>query len=295
MGNPLYWCLVGITTAATAWTRPSLAFLEWLTVARVAWNGDLMNAQLTAELERMLFDDELQVGQTFRFLKQGIDSPKELVILGVGANTGVVGTNKVIIRSILENQIPKSSYIARYTFRVINRLRQNTTELSSETNEYLNELQAKLESHARSREGATHDLDAMNRGSDNLAKHASSLKNAVYVYTFPTYLHFGTIEDTDFTWFKIGTTSSGVWDRIVSQVRQTSMPEDPILIRVYHSERVSPQELEKKFHATLHAFRHERSAASRTRAGQEWFATTLEALDKVAELLDLQIESDFEF
>jgi hypothetical protein len=25
MGNPLYWCLVGITTAATAWNGSSLA------------------------------------------------------------------------------------------------------------------------------------------------------------------------------------------------------------------------------------------------------------------------------
>jgi hypothetical protein len=253
-----------------------------------------MTTDVAIELEKMLMEDELQVGQTFRYLKEGISSPKELVALGVGANTGVVGTNKAIIRSILESQIPNSSYIARYTYRVINRLRQNSEELSPETIEYLNALQGRLDSHARSREAAAHDIEAMNRGSDNLAKQVSSLVNAVYVYTFPTYLHFGTIEDSEFTWFKIGTTSAGVWDRIVSQVRQTSMPEDPILIRVYHSAKLSPQEIEKKFHATLEVFKHERSSASRSRAGKEWFATTPEALDKIAELLGLIIESDFE-
>jgi hypothetical protein len=253
-----------------------------------------MHANVTTELEKMLFDDELQVGQTFRYLNQGISSPKELVTLGVGANTGVVGTNKAIIRSILENQVPNSSYIARYTFRVVNRLRQNSPDLSPETNLYLDELQAKLDNHARSKEGAARDLEAMNRGSDNLARQANTLTNAVYVYTFPTYLHFGTIEDSDFTWFKIGTTSSGVWERIVSQVRQTSMPEDPILIRVYHSEKISPQEIERTFHSTLEVFRHERSSASRSRAGREWFATNIEALDKIAELLGLTVESDFE-
>ena len=48
--------------------------------------------------------------------------------------------------------------------------------------------------------------------------------------------------------------------------------------------------VEKKFHYTLERVGHERSAARRTKAGTEWFATTLEAIDALADLMELKIE-----
>jgi hypothetical protein len=48
--------------------------------------------------------------------------------------------------------------------------------------------------------------------------------------------------------------------------------------------------IEQKFHTTLDRVGHERSAARRTKAGKEWFASTLDAIDAIAELLDLEIE-----
>jgi hypothetical protein len=68
------------------------------------------------------------------------------------------------------------------------------------------------------------------------------------------------------------------------------MPEDPKLLRIYHKDDMNIEEVEKKFHQTLERVGHERSAARRTKAGTEWFATTLDAIDALAELMGLQIE-----
>jgi hypothetical protein len=68
------------------------------------------------------------------------------------------------------------------------------------------------------------------------------------------------------------------------------MPEDPKLLRIYHKENMNIDEIEKNFHTTLEAVGHERSAARRTKAGTEWFATTLEAVDAIAKLMALEIE-----
>ena len=135
-----------------------------------------------------------------------------------------------------------------------------------------------------------HDQETIEVQSAALAKKASTIQNGIYVYSFPTYLHFGTVEDHDVYWLKIGSTKNSVWQRIVEQNRQTSMPEDPKLLRIYHKEGMDIDEVEKKFHHTLDRVGHERSAARRTKAGTEWFATTLDAIDALAELIDLDIE-----
>lgn len=254
-----------------------------------------MKKTLSDEVRSLLFADEKQVGQTFRLMETGITLTKELVNAGVGGNNGVVNTNKQIIKAILEGTVPKSSIIATYTYRVINRLRSQNIDVSKETENYLDELTGALKRHAASREAVAHDTEVLVAGSEALAKRADQLENAVYVYSFPTYLHFGTIDDPEVKWLKIGSTKNAVWQRIVDQNRQTSMPEDPVLIRIYHSENMNVAEVENKFHQTLEKVGHERSSATRTRAGKEWFATTEEALDALAALMELKIESEFEF
>lgn len=253
------------------------------------------NGNLKHELEEFIAADELQVGRTFRAMKQGVTSNKELVEMGLGGNSGVVGINKQIIRAILNGEIPNSGNISRYAFRVVNRLKTCTPERSAELNNYLEQLLFSLSNRSQSTEGAAHDVEQILESSEKLARKASEINNAVYVYSFPTYLHYGTIEDPDYKWFKIGSTRNAVWQRIVDQSRQTSMPEDPVLIRIYHSETKPIAEIEARFHKTLERVGHERSSASRTRSGKEWFATTEDALDAIAELMELTIENDLEF
>lgn len=255
----------------------------------------MTNVDLKAELEALIAADDLQVGQTFQLMKQGVTSLKEFVALGVSGNTGRASSVRATIRSILDGEVPNSSSTAKATYRVINRLKANTPERSEELDAYLDDLQGRLDKHSKSAEAAAHDVEQIIESSEKLARRAKDIHTGVYVYSFPTYLHYGTIEDPDYKWFKIGSTRNAVWQRIVDQSRQTSMPEDPVLIRIYHSDIMSVEEIESKFHKTLERVGHERSSASRTRAGKEWFATTEDALDAIAELMNLQIESDFEF
>jgi hypothetical protein len=248
-----------------------------------------MSHFLKEQISELIGRDELLVGQTYRAILAGTNDPKALVEAGLGANVGVVSNNKAIIRSILENQVPASSNIARYTFRTINRLRAQGSSISPELEDYLASLQQKLDIVAKSSEAALHDAEEAAKGSASLAEKWGSTTEGVYVYSFPTYLKHGTDEDPELKWLKIGSTKNTIWRRIVDQSRQTSMPEDPVLLRIYQSNALSVEQLEFKFHYTLDKIGHSRSSAKATKAGKEWFATTIEALDALAELMNLDI------
>lgn len=248
---------------------------------------------VNAELDALLSSDDMQIGETHRLMKEGVISAKDLVASKAAANTGAVSNNKAIISSILNGTVPKGASIAKKTSRVVKRLLANGFPLSDETGNYLRSLIADLEKRSEAIEAVEHDQANLVKQSEILSEQVSHLKNAIYVYSFPTYLHYGTIEDPDLKWLKLGSTKNAVWQRILDQNRQTSMPEDPVLLRIYHSDGMDLSSIERKFHTTLEKVGHERSSATRTRAGTEWFATTEEALDALADLMGLQIEADF--
>lgn len=255
----------------------------------------MLSTEAREELERLIAADELQVGQTFRLMQQGVHALKDIVAHGAAGGEGVASTNRIILRSILDGTVPNSRGISKFTFRVVNRLRRNGPELTSELATYLDELQTRLDERSKSGEMLVEDVNQLLEASEKLAERTEDIKDAVYVYSFPTYLHYGTIEDPDYKWFKIGSTANAVWKRVVDQSRQTSMPEDPVVVRIYYSESLSSMEIERKFHRTLERVGHERSSASRTRAGKEWFATTEDALDAIAELMQLKVITEFDF
>lgn len=172
----------------------------------------------------------------------------------------------------------------------VGRIIKKNPSMSTPLKEYLTILKRTLEEHTTSLTAALHDFENIDRQSEVLARQAAAIQHGIYVYSFPTYLHFGTIEDQALYWVKIGSTRNSVWQRIVEQNRQTSMPEDPKLLRIYHKVDMNIDEIERNFHTTLEAVGHERSAARRTKAGTEWFATTLEAVDALANLMGLEIE-----
>jgi phosphoglycerate-specific signal transduction histidine kinase len=254
-----------------------------------------MNEPLIEELSNLLNHDDLQVGQTYRLIQDGISKSKEIVARGVGANPAVVDINKQIIRAILERKLPSSIEISKRVWRTINRLLNLDIDVSAETTDYLRNLQSELKAIFDSPVGARAYEEQLLKQSDTLVERAAKLSNAVYVYSFPSYLQFGTIENPELKWMKVGKTEGLVWQRLKDQVRQTSMPEDPVLLRIYHSPSSDADTIEKTFHKVLDAFGHVRSAASRTRAGKEWFATTEDALDALAEILGLEIESEIDF
>jgi hypothetical protein len=72
---------------------------------------------------------------------------------------------------------------------------------------------------------------------------------------------------------------------VLNQARQTGMPEDPLLLRVYTTD--DPTAAEKDFHMLLDAAEHQRSVGAAV--GKEWFVTTVKYCDAVATALKLTV------
>ena len=249
-----------------------------------------MNSSVVTEIREMLAKDQLLLGSIFNAMESGLTNTLEIANKSGASNRGVVYNYQKMISAILEGTMPNSASISRNAARSISRLIKETVSISPATLEYLNETRARLIENTESETAVLHDQASLEAQSAALVKVASTIQNGIYVYSFPTYLHFGTVEDQDVFWLKIGSTKNSVWQRIVEQNRQTSMPEDPKLLRIYHKDQMDIDSIEQKFHTTLDRVGHERSAARRTKAGKEWFASTLDAIDAIAELLDLEIE-----
>ncbi len=139
------------------------------------------------------------------------------------------------------------------------------------------------------------DQQELEERSDVLTRRAEDFSQALYVYSYPTYIHFGTVGYPSLMWLKIGSTTSNVWRRILEQTRQTAMPKDPKLLRIYHAPNMNVFEIEKNFYETLDSFGHSKSSTSLPRADKEWFATSLAAVDQLAKIFNLDIESEVEF
>jgi hypothetical protein len=251
-----------------------------------------VDGNLSDELRRALSQDETQLGETFRLMEKGVRKPSELVEQGSAANSGVIAHHKYVIRAVIDGDVQtKSSYLATFARRAIDRLlsSESASNLSQEAKDVLAERRLKLIEIIADKEAIKNDTIELVTESAKLEDELKQISNAIYVYTFPTYYRAGVDGDLDVRWLKIGLTTNSVWQRIVDQNRQTSMPEDPILVRVYHAEGIDLKETEAKIMNTLRRVQFEQSAARNTKAGKEWFATNEDSIDAIAELLGLTI------
>jgi hypothetical protein len=105
----------------------------------------------------------------------------------------------------------------------------------------------------------------------------------IYVYTLPHYYR-QPVEPVDSdvfsarTLMKIGMSENDVIKRFRSQQRDTVLPEDPWLLRIYECDT----DIKKMLKAADH-----RQARGRT-TGKEWFLTTLKFLDEIAKMRGLE-------
>jgi T5orf172 domain len=249
-----------------------------------------MNLELTEELKSILRGNDLLLGKTFSLIQEGVSSPTEIAKRGGGANPGAASNNKKVVMTILEGLIPESPSVAKQSASAISSLLKQNPEISTATKEYLEKLKNALILKSSDPAALAKDNEELIEGSEKLSKEFENIDRAIYVYSFPTYLMAGLPSDPEITWLKIGSTSKGVWKRIVEQTRQTSMPEDPVLLRIYFKSDMDVNAVESKFHEVLTNVRHERASAKFTKSGTEWFATTLVALDTIAQLLNLEIK-----
>lgn len=249
-----------------------------------------MKPEVRSELKQMLATDDLLLGQIFNAMENGITNAADLVDATTAASRGVVYNYQKMTYAILDGLLPNGAAVSLMSARAVTRLIKKNPAMSPETMVYLVETRERLLENTETSSAVLHDQELIEAQSAALESIASTIQSGIYVYSFPTYLYYGTVEDRELYWLKIGSTKNSVWQRIVEQNRQTSMPEDPKLLRIYHKDGMNIEAIEKKFHTTLDRVGHERSAARRTKSGKEWFATTLDAIDAIAELLELEIE-----
>lgn len=242
--------------------------------------------EVRAEIEALLQEDPRQTGLVFRQIAAGVTDAKIMVAAGAAKNTGVVHNLRKMLSTLLDGVIPESAHNARASASAIGRFLD--AEISDATRNYLVELRQKLVAAAQNPEALIRDATAIIENDRALARRAEDL-SGVYVYSFLHYIQHPN-DGSGKCWFKVGSTEKGAWKRVVEQVRQTAMPEDPKLLRIYYSAALTPQEAEARVHQVLDAAGHERSAARHTKAGLEWFSTTLEFLDTLAHVMGLQVE-----
>lgn len=110
----------------------------------------------------------------------------------------------------------------------------------------------------------------------NRSEVALAAKPGVYVYSYPQYLSMESVSPDGRAFYKIGA-SGKVANRVERQKRQTEVPEDLVLVRVFYDE--NPFELEEKFHSILRAANmHQKT----TQGGVEWFSCNLATIDAIA-------------
>ena len=114
----------------------------------------------------------------------------------------------------------------------------------------------------------------------------------IYAFSYGWYLESPVDAERGFTLIKVGR-ATDIAQRIQSHTSgaRAHMPEPLVLIRAYATADRDPVYVEKRFHKLLETAGHEnprRSGSASREVGKEWFLTTEDFLDEVAETLELR-------
>ena len=253
------------------------------------------STEVMNELNAALLASTGVLGKVARAMAEGITSPTELASLGAGANSGHSGNLARVVRYVQHGIPPTAPSRAAKTGRSIGGLLRDNPGLSTDAIAYLQALRLQVDNIEKDDDARAGEATELTKASEELSQKVEKL-GGVYVYTFPTYLMVPVKSDPERFWLKIGQTGRVINKRVSEQLRSTAMPEDPVILRVYTDPKgdsvgsdVDYGALEKKFHKLLMSAGHSKTSARS--GGTEWFATTLEFLDEIAETLDLDIET----
>jgi len=246
----------------------------------MAGNGT-PTGRIREELSEMLRQNEGQIGLVYELWSKGAKKNKEFVDKGAAANSGAAANIRATIEAVMEGIIPSGPTVA------VNGLIRRNSQISKPTKQYLEALLQRLSERADDQESRDVEEKDFAEESERIQKELGR-RSGVYVYTFPMCLRDVKMTEPDRWLYKIGKSDGAVLRRILNQ--STGMPEAPVLLRVYLHKTLLPIEVEKNFRKALLAAGHEsvrtldKKLASK-RGAKEWFATRLEFLDQVGELL----------
>lgn len=236
---------------------------------------------VTQEIRAALLIDETRMGDVYRALAQGKTSAA--IAIELGTQTGsFVNKYKRFARAIETGDLPSAPTMIRECGTAMRGfLNRHSEQLSLGTIQVLEERIAAL---------ASLRIDPVAEENEDLRirqRTQSAERQAVpgiYVYTLPHYRKYPVEPAPDEalahrTLMKIGMSDSDVIRRFRHQERNTSLPEDPELLRVYTgSGDMLP--LEQRMHRLLRAADHRQNSGRAS--GTEWFLTSLKFLDAIA-------------
>lgn len=245
--------------------------------------SDEPSRSVQTEIESVLANDSTRLGQVFLRLREGVTADSDIVELGAAANTGHASNMRSTIAALTRGTIPNSPSRAKMAAGSARKLlASNRSTLSFEAKTYLEVLIERLNDVAASPTAQEREIEELEQASHHLEQELESSSGGVYVFTYPHYFQHPYTVDPERFLLKVGMTRTEPFQRVRAQARQTGMPELPVLLRVYRSQDHDPAELERKYHQLLDAADHPRGPA-----GKEWFATRLDFLDTIAQVLGL--------
>jgi hypothetical protein len=242
--------------------------------------GDVRAALIVA-----LLNNPRQLGKVYSLDPEMKLRAKNIVELEGAANEGAVGNIRCAIKAILDGAIPNSPSVSNQAIGSLNGLMRDNPSFVPEVKEHLNEVLLELQDRAISKVFKEEEAEVRRLGSDEMIQLVEN-RGGVYAYSLPHYLNFPCKEDPERYWYKVGYTTGSIESRILGSHRKTGLPEDPVVRRTYFSATLDPRAMERKFHKMLKASGLQTDARY---GGEEWFATTEDQLDAIAELLDFEV------
>jgi hypothetical protein len=233
------------------------------------------------EVEALLDAEDRALGDVWRQMQNGLSIDQ--IASERGVQTGTIYALKRTIGILLDGDIPKSPVVAEHNARRIRTwLREKT--MSSELRGQLTDQLRALEANANNPNAVEEELAERIKTTRDAEAHGLP---GIYVYTLPHYLKYRVDSETRKTLLKVGYSSTNAPYRVKTQARQTALPEDPILLRIYPTAAESASETEKRIHEWLRKADH--CAPPSKLAGSEWFITSTKFLDHIATHLGLEV------
>ena len=246
------------------------------------------DTMVISEIRKALESEDSRLGEVWRGDERGLSHAEIAEELGV-ETSNFVWNNLRFARAIETGDLPTAPSVIRSCLSAVRGfLKRNRSSFSPRTIEVLaariRELEARLDS---SETVELEDRTVREREQDVEALDVPG----IYVYTLPHYYR-NPLQPADGefnagkTLMKVGMSENDVIKRFRTQQRDTVLPEDPWLLRIYKCS-ADTRETEKSFHDFLRAADH-RQQGGRS-VGTEWFLTSLRFLDQIARDKGLEV------
>ena len=246
---------------------------------------DAIEAEIVSALER----DETRMGDVWRGKAAGKSA--EVIAIELGTQTSnFVSKYLRFARAMATGKLPTAPTMIRECLSATKGfLNRHSDTLSDAAQAALLDRIQRLEALAENEEA----VELEDKQVRQKAKATETLNiPGIYVYTLPHYFRQPLLPaegDTIAarTLMKVGMAENDVIKRFRKQERNTALPEDPWLLRVYTG-AADVYQVEQSIHSLLRAADHRQSMGRS--AGTEWFLTSLRFLDEIAKQKNLTVE-----